>query len=64
VAKADTASGADTSDDEIRIPVYEDEIVVTKRRVLKEEIVVNKRDAQEGRAGEGDKRKEGDNPAR
>jgi uncharacterized protein (TIGR02271 family) len=64
VAKADTASQADTGDDEIRIPVYEDEIVVTKRRVLKEEIVVNKRDAQEGRSGEGDKQKEGDNPSR
>jgi photosynthetic reaction center H subunit len=54
VANADSPSRADAADDEIRIPVYEDEIVVTKRRVLKEEIVVNKRDAQEGQAHERD----------
>ncbi|MDB4910641.1 MAG: hypothetical protein JWO39_1464 [Gemmatimonadetes bacterium] len=58
VANADSASRPDSTEDEIRIPVYEDEIVVTKRRVLKEEIVVNKRDVQAGRAGEGDKRTE------
>jgi photosynthetic reaction center H subunit len=57
VVNADSAPRSDTDKDEIRIPVYEDEIVVTKRRVLKEEIVVNKRDAQEGRAGKGDEGK-------
>jgi uncharacterized protein (TIGR02271 family) len=65
VTNADSASRADSSGDEIRIPVYEDEIVVTKRRVLKEEIVVNKRDVQAGRTGEGDKpREQADNADR
>jgi len=58
VRNADSAAGADTTDDEIRIPVYEDEIVVTKRRVLKEEVVLNKREIQESQSREDDKPRE------
>jgi len=50
VANADTVSHSEMDDEDvIRIPVYEDQIVVEKRRVLKDELVVKKdslRDAQ------------------
>jgi uncharacterized protein (TIGR02271 family) len=58
VANADSARGADIGEDEIRIPVYEDEIVVDKRRVLKEEIVVKKNEVQDTQTVEADLRKE------
>jgi len=58
VANADSASRADIGQDEIRIPVYEDEIVVDKRRVLKEEIVVKKSEVQDSKSVEADLRKE------
>ena len=58
VANADSATGADIGEDEIRIPVYEDEIVVDKRRVLKEEIVVKKKEVQDSQTVEADLRKE------
>jgi uncharacterized protein (TIGR02271 family) len=58
VANADSAAGADIGEDEIRIPVYEDEIVVDKRRVLKEEIVVKKKEVQDTQTVEADLRKE------
>ncbi|MGE5729611.1 MAG: DUF2382 domain-containing protein [Gemmatimonas sp.] len=58
VVNADSASRADIGQDEIRIPVYEDEIVVNKRRVLKEEIVVKKNEVQDTKAVEADRRKE------
>ena len=58
VANADSATGADIGEGEIRIPVYEDEIVVDKRRVLKEEIVVKKNEVQDTQTVEADLRKE------
>jgi uncharacterized protein (TIGR02271 family) len=58
VANADSAPGADIGEDEIRIPVYEDEIVVDKRRVLKEEIVVKKNEVHDTQTVEADLRKE------
>lgn len=58
VVNADSASRADMDQDEIRIPVYEDEIVVDKRRVLKEEIVVKKHEVQDTKSVEADLRKE------
>jgi uncharacterized protein (TIGR02271 family) len=39
---ADAAAGAEMRDDEIRVPLMEEEIVVEKRPVVKEEIVISK----------------------
>lgn len=58
VSNADGARGANISDNEIRIPVYEDEIVVDKRRVVKEELVVKKQAVQDTQTVEADLRKE------
>jgi uncharacterized protein (TIGR02271 family) len=58
VANADSASQSDIGEDEIRIPVYEDEIVVQKRRVLKEELVVKKNAVQDAQSAEGGSRKD------
>ncbi len=58
VANADSAARADIGEGEIRIPVYEDEIVVDKRRVVKEEIVVKKNEVQDTQTVEADLRKE------
>jgi uncharacterized protein (TIGR02271 family) len=58
VTNADSAPRGELGDGEIRIPVYEDEIVVDKRRVLKEEIVVKKKDVQDTKNVEADLRKE------
>lgn len=58
VANADSATGTDIGEDEIRIPVYEDEIVVDKRRVVKEEIVVKKNEVQDTQTVEADLKKE------
>jgi uncharacterized protein (TIGR02271 family) len=58
VAEAGSASRADIGEDEIRIPVYEDEIIVDKRRVLKEELVVKKHAVQDTETVEADLRKE------
>ncbi|HEY2895526.1 MAG TPA: DUF2382 domain-containing protein [Gemmatimonadaceae bacterium] len=58
VANADTASRSDIGEDEIRIPVYEDEIVVQKRRVLKEELVVKKNAVQDEQSADAGSRKE------
>lgn len=60
VANADSASRgeAQIGQDEIRIPVYEDELVVDKRRVVKEELVVKKNAVQETKTVEADLRKE------
>ena len=58
VSNADSAHGSDMGEDEIRIPVYEDEIVVDKRRVMKEEVVVKKQAVQETKNVEADLQKE------
>jgi uncharacterized protein (TIGR02271 family) len=58
VQNADAAARADIGEDEIRIPVYEDEVVVDKRRVLKEELVVKKNQVQDTQTVEADLRKE------
>jgi uncharacterized protein (TIGR02271 family) len=58
VANADAAARADIGEDEVRIPVYEDEVVVDKRRVLKEELVVKKHAVQDTETVEADLRKE------
>jgi uncharacterized protein (TIGR02271 family) len=58
VANADSVAGAYIGEDEIRIPVYEDELVVDKRRVVKEEIVVKKNEVQDTQTVEADLRKE------
>jgi len=53
VANADTASHSEMDDDDvIRIPVYEDQIVVEKRRVLKDELVVKKDSLRDAQASE------------
>ena len=58
IANADMASRPDIGEDEIRIPVYEDEIVVEKRRVLKEELVVKKNAVQDAQSAAGNPRKD------
>ena len=45
--EAGARASADLSDDEIRIPLTEEELVVEKRPVVKEELVVGKRVAEE-----------------
>jgi uncharacterized protein (TIGR02271 family) len=58
VSEAGSAARGDIAEGEIRIPVYEDEIVVDKRRVLKEELVVKKREVEDTQTVETDLRKE------
>jgi uncharacterized protein (TIGR02271 family) len=52
------ARGAEIGEDEIRVPVVEEEIVAEKRPVVKEEIVVKKRTVEETENVEADLRKE------
>lgn len=52
------AGTADIGEDEIRIPVTEEEIVVEKRPVVKEEIVIRKQAVTEEQTVEADLRKE------
>jgi uncharacterized protein (TIGR02271 family) len=52
------ASGTEFGEDEIRIPVTEEEIVVEKRPVVKEEIVIRKHAVQDTEQVEADVRKE------
>jgi photosynthetic reaction center H subunit len=58
VANADTASRSEMGEEEIRIPVYEDQIVVEKRRVLKEELVVKKDSLQDAQSSETNPRRD------
>jgi uncharacterized protein (TIGR02271 family) len=58
VANADTASQSEMGEEVIRIPVYEDQIVVEKRRVLKEELVVKKDSLQDAQSSETNPRKD------
>jgi uncharacterized protein (TIGR02271 family) len=58
VANADSASQADMGEEVIRIPVYEDQIVVEKRRVLKEELVVKKDSLQDAQRSETNPRRD------
>jgi photosynthetic reaction center H subunit len=58
IANADMASRSNIGEDEIRIPVYEDEIVVEKRRVLKEELVVKKNPVDDAQSAAGNLRKD------
>jgi uncharacterized protein (TIGR02271 family) len=56
--EAREATGADIGEDEVVLQVFEEEIVVTKRVVLKEEIRLRKRVAWEEEVVEVDLRKE------
>jgi uncharacterized protein (TIGR02271 family) len=58
VANADSAPRSDADEEVIRIPVYEDQIVVEKRRVLKEELVVKKDSLQDAQSSETNPRRE------
>lgn len=49
---------ADISEDEIRMPITEEELVVEKRPVVKEELVIGKRTVEEQDTVEADLRKE------
>ncbi len=53
-----TASGANISDDEIRVPVHEEEVVVEKRPVVREEVVISKERVSEPQHVEADIKKE------
>ncbi len=53
-----TASGARIENDEIRVPVTEEEVVVEKRPVVKEELVVSKETVSEPERVEADIKKE------
>jgi uncharacterized protein (TIGR02271 family) len=52
------AGNVEIGEDEIRVPVVEEEVVVEKRPVVKEEIVVKKRAITEDRTVEADVRRE------
>ncbi|MBV9772888.1 MAG: DUF2382 domain-containing protein, partial [Gemmatimonadetes bacterium] len=52
------AAGARITDEEIRVPLMEEEAVVEKRVVPKEELVVKKHEVQEERTVEADLRRE------
>lgn len=52
------AGDVEIADDEIRVPVVEEEVVVEKRPVVKEEIVVKKRAVADERTVEADVRRE------
>jgi uncharacterized protein (TIGR02271 family) len=52
------ADSADIGEDEITIPVTEEEVVAEKRAVVKEEIVARKREVEENRTVEADLRQE------
>jgi uncharacterized protein (TIGR02271 family) len=56
--EASTATEADIGEDEVVVQVFEEEVVVTKRVVLKEEIRIRKRVAWEEETVEVDLRKE------
>ncbi len=56
--EASTASEADIGEDEVVVQVFEEEVVVTKRVVLKEEIRLRKRVVQDEETVEVDLRKE------
>ena len=58
VANADSASQSEIGEDEVRIPVYEDQIVVEKRRVLKEELVVKKDAVQNAQSSQTNPRRD------
>jgi uncharacterized protein (TIGR02271 family) len=52
------ADNVDIGEDEITIPVTEEEVVAEKRAVVKEEIVARKREVEENRTVEADLRQE------
>jgi len=56
--EASTASEADIGEDQVVVQVFEEEVVVTKRVVLKEEIRLRKRVVQDEETVEVDLRKE------
>ncbi len=58
VANGVRADSADIGEDEITIPVTEEEVVVEKHVVVKEEIVARKREVEENRTVEADLRQE------
>jgi uncharacterized protein (TIGR02271 family) len=53
-----TAAGAEIREEEVRIPIVDEDVVVEKRIVPKEEIVVRKNAVEETRTVEADLRKE------
>ena len=56
--EADARADASISEDEVRIPLKEEELVVNKRPVVKEELVVGKRVVEERDTVEADLRRE------
>ena len=56
--EAGARADASISDDEIRVPLMEEELVVEKRPVVKEELVVGKRIVEERDTVEADVRRE------
>jgi uncharacterized protein (TIGR02271 family) len=58
VANGMRAGSADIGEDEITIPVTEEEVIAEKRAVVKEEIVARKREVEENRTVEADLRQE------
>jgi uncharacterized protein (TIGR02271 family) len=56
--EADARADASISEDEVRIPLKEEELVVNKRPVIKEELVVGKRMVEERDTVEADLRRE------
>jgi uncharacterized protein (TIGR02271 family) len=56
--EASTATAADIGEDEVVVQVFEEEVVVSKKIVLKEEIRIRKRVAWDEEAVEVDLRKE------
>jgi uncharacterized protein (TIGR02271 family) len=56
--EAGARAHADISDDEIRVPLVEEEVIVEKRPVVKEELVVGKRVVEERDTVETDVRRE------
>jgi len=57
-AEAVTARDASIGEDEVRIPLHEEEVVVEKRPVVKEELVIGKRVVEEQENVEADVRRE------
>jgi uncharacterized protein (TIGR02271 family) len=53
-----TAANATIGEDEIRVPVTEEEVIVEKRPVVKEEIVIRKHAVEDTKEVEADVRKE------
>jgi uncharacterized protein (TIGR02271 family) len=58
VERAAGAADVDIREDEVRVPIMEEEVIVEKRPVVKEEIVVKKRAVEETEEVEAELKKE------